>query len=211
MTVAGVIATMIIAQFDYHWIVDKLWIILLGVSALLLAVTLIFGSSGENMETANRSWLKIPGVGIMIQPSEFVKIAMVCSFAKHISLVRERINHVKELALLALHLRLYVDLAACETRNQLRVLALLTDGKRELLGSNCHTAGALILKVNVKHLGRRKSLCNVLADIIAVLDDIDLLACELLEDRVDSHRVLTDTGAYCLNVLVAGVNCDLGS
>lgn len=110
MTVAGVIATMIIAQFDYHWIVDKLWIILLGVSALLLAVTLIFGSSGENMETANRSWLKIPGVGIMIQPSEFVKIAMVCSFAKHISLVRERINHVKELALLALHAGLIVGL-----------------------------------------------------------------------------------------------------
>jgi rod shape determining protein RodA len=103
MTVAGVIATMIIAQFDYHWIVDKLWLVMLGVSVLLLAVTLLFGSSGENMETANRSWLKIPGIGIMIQPSEFVKIAMVCSFAKHISTVRERINHIKELALLALH------------------------------------------------------------------------------------------------------------
>ncbi len=110
MTLAGVVATLVIAQFDYHWIVDKLWIIMIGVSVLLLGVTLVFGSSGENMETANRSWLKIPGIGIMIQPSEFVKIALVCSFAKHISMVRERINHIKELAGLALHAGLIVGL-----------------------------------------------------------------------------------------------------
>ena len=110
MTVAGLVATLIIAQIDYHWIVDKLWIIMLGASALLLIVTLVFGSSGENMETANRSWLKIPGVGIMIQPSEFVKIALVCSFAKHISIVKARINHPKELLSLALHAGLIVGL-----------------------------------------------------------------------------------------------------
>lgn len=110
MTVAGVIATVIIVQFDYHWIVDKLWIIMLAASALLLIVTLVFGSSGENMETANRSWLKIPGIGIMIQPSEFVKIAMVCSYAKHISLVGDRINKPKEVISLALHAGLIVGL-----------------------------------------------------------------------------------------------------
>ena len=110
MTLAGVVATVVIAQFDYHWIVDKLWIIMIGVSVLLLGITLVFGSSGENMETANRSWLKIPGIGIMIQPSEFVKIALVCSFAKHISMVRERINHIKELAGLAIHAGLIVGL-----------------------------------------------------------------------------------------------------
>ena len=110
MTAAGIVATLIIAQFDYHWIVDKLWIIMLGVSALLLIITLVFGSSGENMETANRSWLNIPGINIMIQPSEFVKIALVCSFAKHLSLVRERINHIKELLSLAIHAGLIVGL-----------------------------------------------------------------------------------------------------
>ena len=110
MTAAGLVATLVIAQIDYHWLVDKLWLIMLGVSALLLIITLVFGSSGENMETANRSWLKIPGIGIMIQPSEFVKIAMVCSFAKHISLVKERINRPKELLSLALHAGLIVGL-----------------------------------------------------------------------------------------------------
>jgi rod shape determining protein RodA len=110
MTVAGIVATLIIAQFDYHWIVDKLWIVMLGVSAFLLIVTLVFGSSGENMETANRSWLNIPGINIMIQPSEFVKIAMVCSYAKHISLVRDRINKPRELIFLALHAGVIVGL-----------------------------------------------------------------------------------------------------
>ncbi len=103
MTVAGVVLTLIIANIDYHLIVDKLWIIMIIISVGLLAVTLVFGNTGADRETTNRSWLTIPGVGIAIQPSEFVKILMVCSFGKHISLVKDRINHPKELALLLLH------------------------------------------------------------------------------------------------------------
>ena len=103
MTLAGIVASFIIANLDYHTVVDKLWIFMLAGSALILIVTLVLGSSGENMETANKSWLKIPIVGVMIQPSEFVKIAMVCTFGKHISVVRERINHPKTLLFLALH------------------------------------------------------------------------------------------------------------
>lgn len=110
MTVAGIIAMLIIANLDYHFIVDKLWLFMIGFGALLLIITLVFGSSGENMETSNKSWLKIPGIGIMIQPSEFIKITMVCSYAKHISLVGDKINRPKELLGLALHAGLIVGL-----------------------------------------------------------------------------------------------------
>lgn len=110
MTAAGVIATLIIANLDYHLIVDKLWLLMIGFSALLLIITLVFGSSGENMETSNQSWLRIPGIGIMIQPSEFIKITTVCTFAKHISLVGNRINYPKELISLAIHAGLIVGL-----------------------------------------------------------------------------------------------------
>lgn len=103
MTAAGIIATFIIASIDYHQIVDKLWIFMVAFSVAFLAITLLFGSSGENMETANKSWLRIPGIGIMIQPSEFVKITMVCTFAKHVSTVRDRINRPRELSSLAIH------------------------------------------------------------------------------------------------------------
>lgn len=103
MTVAGIIFTMIIANLDYHKIVDKLWIGMIAVSVLLLAITLAFGNTGADRETTNRSWLTIPVIGIAIQPSEFVKTTMVCAFGKHISMVRDKINHPKALAPLLLH------------------------------------------------------------------------------------------------------------
>lgn len=92
MTAAGMIALFVIANLDYRFFVDRFWIFLLTASVLLLAVTLVLGNSGQNIETANKSWLRIPGIGISIQPSEFVKITFLCTFSKHIDLVKDRIN-----------------------------------------------------------------------------------------------------------------------
>lgn len=110
MTFVGVVLTVIIANIDYHMIVDKLWIGMIIFSVCLLAVTLVFGNTGADRETTNKSWLTIPVVGIAVQPSEFVKIAMVCTFGKHISLVRGRINHPKELGGLLLHAGVIIGL-----------------------------------------------------------------------------------------------------
>ena len=90
--VVGVFITFFIAYFDYRAIVDKLWLYMLIGSAAILVITLIFGSSGEFRETANRSWLKIPGTGLMIQPSEFVKFTFICTFSKHLYGVKDEIN-----------------------------------------------------------------------------------------------------------------------
>ena len=110
MTVAGMIALFFVANTDYRFFVDRFSIIMFLVSALLLAVTLIFGSTGENMETANKSWLNIPFVNIAIQPSEFVKIAFICTFSKHIDLVKDKINQPKTLFALCLHAGVIVGL-----------------------------------------------------------------------------------------------------
>ena len=110
MTVAGIILTVIIANLDYHQIVDKLWIIMIVVSILLLAVTFVFGNTGADRETTNRSWLTIPIVNIAIQPSEFVKIALVCTFGKHISIVKDKINRPKSLLLLLAHAGVIIGL-----------------------------------------------------------------------------------------------------
>ena len=107
MTVAGLIATIVVAQLDYRWIIDKLWIAMIIGSIIFLILPLIpgLGSSGENIETSNKSWLNIPIINIGIQPSEFVKIALICSFAKHVSMVRDdgKINKIVDLLLLMLH------------------------------------------------------------------------------------------------------------
>lgn len=110
MTVVGVILTFIVANLDYHIIVDRLWIILLAFSAALLVLTLLVGTSGENRETANTSWLNIPLINIAIQPSEFVKIAFICSFSKHVSMVQERINRPLVLLGLLLHAGVIIGL-----------------------------------------------------------------------------------------------------
>ena len=95
MTVLGVILTFIIANLDYHLIVDRLWMFMLIFSVGLLGLTLVAGDTGAGMETANKSWLTIPIIGIAIQPSEFVKITFICTFAKHLHTVRASINKLK--------------------------------------------------------------------------------------------------------------------
>ena len=110
MTVAGIIVTFIIANLDYHVIVDRLWLFMLIFSVGLLGLTLVAGDTGAGMETANKSWLTIPIVGIAIQPSEFVKITFICTFAKHLSTVQSTINRPKTLLLLGAHALLIVGL-----------------------------------------------------------------------------------------------------
>ncbi len=110
MAIVGTFCVLVMANMDYKFTVDRFWLYMLIGSAMLLAITLIFGSTGENMETANKSWLRIPIIGIAIQPSEFVKIAFLCSFSYHLDKVKERINHPKTLIWLALHAGLIVGL-----------------------------------------------------------------------------------------------------
>lgn len=103
MTAAGMVALVVLANVDYRFFVDRFWVGFFLFSVFLLAVTLVFGNSGQNMETANKSWLKIPGIGISIQPSEFVKITFLCTFSKHIDLVKEKINRSTVLLGLLVH------------------------------------------------------------------------------------------------------------
>ena len=110
MTAAGMVVLFIMANVDYRFFVDRFAVVMFLGSVFLLAVTLLFGSTGENMETANKSWIRIPIVNIAIQPSEFVKIAFLCTFAKHIEIVKKNINRPKSLVGLALHAGVIVGL-----------------------------------------------------------------------------------------------------
>lgn len=113
MTAVGFVLVFLVANIDYKYLIDKLYIVMFMFSVLFLAVTLLFGISGANMETSNRSWLTIIDVGsltISIQPSEFVKLTFICTFAKHISVVKEKINKPLTLLGLALHAGVIVGL-----------------------------------------------------------------------------------------------------
>lgn len=110
MTVLGILFTVLLANIDYRFLVDRyaLWFFI-G-SAALLGITLIFGISGINMQTANKSWITIPFINISIQPSEFVKIAFICTFAKHINMVKGKLNSPRTLLGLMIHAGVIVGL-----------------------------------------------------------------------------------------------------
>lgn len=110
MGIFGVVATFLVANLDYHVILDRLWLFMLIFSVGILGITLILGTTGASMETSNRSWLTIPIIGIDIQPSEFVKITFICTFSKHLSVVQNSINKPKTLLGLLLHAMIIVGL-----------------------------------------------------------------------------------------------------
>ena len=110
MTAAGIVALFVIANLDYRFLVERFSLWLFWGSVALLVITLLFGKSGENMETGNQSWLQIPFVGIAIQPSEFVKIAFLCTFAWHIDVVKNKLNHPLTLLGLLVHAGVIVGL-----------------------------------------------------------------------------------------------------
>jgi rod shape determining protein RodA len=110
MAAVGSVLVFFLANMDYKFFIDRFYIIMFLGSVLLLAVTLLFGISGINMQTANRSWITIPVVNVAIQPSEFVKIAFLCTFSKHIDMVRDKINKPLTLLGLLVHAGIIVGL-----------------------------------------------------------------------------------------------------
>jgi tRNA threonylcarbamoyladenosine biosynthesis protein TsaE len=107
MTVVGICAIMVIVNIDYRIFVERYWKILWIISVALLGITLVLGDTGANgTETSNKSWLTIVKFGsksFQIQPSEFVKIAFIISFSKHLSMVKDSINKIKTLIPLGIH------------------------------------------------------------------------------------------------------------
>lgn len=107
----GCAAALVIANFDYEQVVDRLFWFFFAVSVILLILVLTPLGTGEG---TNKSYIVIPFLPVNLQPSEFVKITFIITFAKHLSLVRESINHPKSLVGLALHAGLIIGLVLLE-------------------------------------------------------------------------------------------------
>jgi len=103
MSLVGFVLVFVIANVDYKFFVDRLWVFMLIGSVILLTLTLFIGISGTNIDTSNRSWLTLFPGGPTIQPSEFVKLTFICTFAKHLDLVGDQINKPKHVLALCVH------------------------------------------------------------------------------------------------------------
>ncbi len=96
----GFVAVNIIAQVDYHfW--AKMWKIYLPILYGLVLLTFFIGM--QRLGADDKAWLPIPGLDITVQPSEFLKIGFILSFALHLSKVQERIHQPLHILLIVLH------------------------------------------------------------------------------------------------------------
>lgn len=94
--ILGLIAALVLLTIEH----DNLARFPIPIFLLCLAVlgaTLLFGK--EVM--GNKNWISLGPINI--QPSEFVKIGFILTFAKHLSSVRDYINNIRALIPLGLH------------------------------------------------------------------------------------------------------------
>ena len=95
----GAAAVIIISKFDYHSIA-RLWKLYLPAVLALVALTFVVGAQRGGAD--DRAWLLLPG-GLSLQPSEFLKIAFILTFALHIYVVGDRLNRPLNVLLLCLN------------------------------------------------------------------------------------------------------------
>ena len=103
----GLVTMIIISTIDYEEVAEKLSVPFFVISVLMLIVTLVFGTDNGS---GNRNWLAIPGLPFDIQPSEFIKVAYIITFSKHISVVKDKINSLKSLLQLGAHAGVIIGL-----------------------------------------------------------------------------------------------------
>lgn len=105
----GLIGMLLIMFIGYDWLCKHFYLVLIA-CILFLAATLIWGVGGE--ETGNQSWLRFGLFGI--QPSEFVKVGFILTYATHLYLCGENINRFANVLLLIAHVVLIFVLVALQ-------------------------------------------------------------------------------------------------
>ncbi len=103
VTTLGLIAAIALSTIDYESIAT-FWYLLAGFSVFLMLYTIFFGVSVQGSGGVNaRAWISI--AGRTFQTSELVKILFMITYAKHLSVVRERgqIQKFSQVVLLAMH------------------------------------------------------------------------------------------------------------
>lgn len=94
----GMVCAIVLSLVDYD-IIARLWKIHLPLTVLLVLLTFFFGVQRGGAD--DKAWLDL-GV-TTIQPSEFLKLSFIVTFALHLSSLKEDINRPKNILLLVLH------------------------------------------------------------------------------------------------------------
>ncbi len=102
----GICFMFILSHINYEVFLNfKLSVALFVTSIFLLILTLFIGFG-----VGNQNWIALSGLSLNIQPSEFVKVLFIITFAKHLDSVKGNINKPKNILLLLLHAGIIIGL-----------------------------------------------------------------------------------------------------
>src|SRR5881628_3007570 len=133
---------------------------------------------------------------------------------------RGRLHHGRDRLWLGLRLKLGTDLRlaadvdspASELRSEPRVLTFLADRERKLpVGYDDVRRFVIRDDVDADDVSGLEGVRDVLLGLLVPLDDVDLLATELVDDRLHAQPALTDAGAARVDPRLAGADRDLGA
>src|SRR5690606_9214184 len=115
-------------------------------------------------------------------------------------------------ALALLLLRQDVDVPTRELRGEPHILAAAADRQRQLALRHDHLdAVRILVEDNLRHLGRRQGVDDELRSVGPPLDDVDLLALQLVHDGLHTLATHADAGADGVDRAVLGDDGDLGA
>ena len=83
----------------------RLWVVLFIFNILFQLSLYFFGTAGD---TGNKSWINYDWMPMAIQPGEIGKIIFIYTFASHINVLREKLNHPLSVLQLFMHFALTV-------------------------------------------------------------------------------------------------------
>lgn len=104
----GFFITYWVHKIDYSWFFKLSTLILIG-SILFLSLTFI-STFAVDVNNANR-WIRLPGIGLQFQPSEFVKIAVLIFIVKRLSVNQNNLENKKKVLYPILFVSLFVSVA----------------------------------------------------------------------------------------------------
>ncbi len=103
-SVISIVVMLLLAFMDYDAVFQKLKYFIFAASIVLILIVKIWGTGSYG----NENWISFGNISV--QPTEFVKITFMITFAMHLGKVKNKINHPLQLLLLLLHGGLIVGL-----------------------------------------------------------------------------------------------------
>ncbi len=100
----GFVAMIVLALIDYDELLKKLWLVIffIGLALLFLPVIKNVPSMLHGNFGTNENWIRIPFVNVFFQPSELVKITFIASFGYFLGHLKQNINSIKSILLIAM-------------------------------------------------------------------------------------------------------------